>query len=752
MAGAGETHSEFSGRAEHAVQARDVSGGVHFYGAGLVRPVPRELPGPQQEFVDHVDQIKQLNAIADLLGEADYSLTTVLSGTAGVGKTSLALFWAYRERGRFPDGQLYVNLRGYDPGLPVPAAAALDRFLRALGVAAGEIPLDLEARSAAFRSAIAGRRMLIVLDNAVDASHIKDLLPGEPGCLVVVTSRSDLPGLGRAGVHHVPVDVLSDGDAAELFASVTRGQRDLGDQASHAEIVRLCARLPLALRVAAERAVTFPDVPYADIAAQLRDESRLWEALSVEDAGEAANVRAVFAWSYRALSAPTARLFRLLGAGLGPSFSTGAAAALGDLRIAEARTRLGELAKIHLVERRGPDRYEFHDLLRAFAADQVRREDEPAELERAGVRMLSWYLHTAKELSRATGNDSLGLDVGEVPPGLEVPRFPDAAAARAWFTAERANLEAAVTRAAVSGLYDVAWRLPGVLLGVYAKESVIDDWVGTAKVGLAAAVRLGDLAGQAVMSESLGKAYAQSDRFAQSMECQQKSLSLRTELGDVHGQARSLNALGLASWRAGEFAAAGAYYSDAYTLARSIGDRVTCSFVLGNLGELYADMGRAQAAIERLETALALHRELNQELYAADTLAPLSRALLSVGRTEQALAAARESLEIGERLESDVAIARALVELGRALRATGDLDASLDALHRALTHQARLGSVRRMAAILIETAQTFADAGRLEQADACRREAQRLLTAVDEPGDTRATTGGSTGPASSGRV
>ena len=247
MAGAGETHSEFSGRAEHAVQARDVSGGVHFYGAGLVRPVPRELPGPQQEFVDHVDQIKQLSAIADLLGEADYSLTTVLSGIAGVGKTSLALFWAYRERGRFPDGQLYVNLRGYDPGLPVPAAAALDRFLRALGVAAGEIPLDLEARSAAFRSAIAGRRMLIVLDNAVDASHIKDLLPGEPGCLVVVTSRSDLPGLGRAGVHHVPVDVLSDGDAAELFASVTRGQRDLGDQASHAEIVRLWARLPLAL-------------------------------------------------------------------------------------------------------------------------------------------------------------------------------------------------------------------------------------------------------------------------------------------------------------------------------------------------------------------------------------------------------------------------------------------------------------------------------------------------------------------------
>ena len=733
MAGAGETHSEFSGRAEHAVQARDVSGGVHFHGAHLVRPVPRELPGPQQEFVDHIDQVDRLSEIADTLAEVDHSLTAVLSGTAGVGKTSLALFWAYRERGRFPDGQLYINLRGYDPGMPVSAAAALDRFLRALGVAAGEIPLDLEARAAAFRSAVAGRRMLLLLDNAVDAAQIRNLLPGEPGCLVLVTSRSDLPGLGtRAGVHRMPVDVLSDRDAAELFASVTNGHRDLGDQASRTEIVRLCARLPLALRIAAERAVSFPDVPYTDIVAQLRDESRLWEALSVEDAGEAADVRAVFAWSYRALSAPAARLFRLLGTGLGPDFSTGSAAALAGLSVSEARTRLSELAKIHLVERRGPDRYEIHDLLRAFAADQAHREDEPAELQRASGRMLAWYLLAAKELSRATGNDSLGLPAGETPGGLEVPCFPDAAAARTWFRAERANLEAAVARAAASGLDELVWRLPGVLLGVYAKDSMIDDWVGTAGLGLAAARRLGDRAGQAVILESLGKAYAQSDRFAQAMEYQRASLSLRTELGDIRGQARSLNALGLALWRAGEFAAAEAHYADAYTLAESVGDKTTCSFVLANLGELDVDASRPEAAVQRLDAALALHRELGHELYVADALAPLSRALLALGRIEQASAAARESLEIGERLESDVAIARALVELGRALRVAGDLDAALDAFHRALTHQARLGSERRMAAILLETAQTFSDAVRTDQAAVCRREAERLLASVGD--------------------
>ena len=739
MVGTGETHSNFPGRAEQVVQARDISGGVHFHGGGvhLVRPVPRELPGPQQDFVDHDEQVEQLNGIADAIGQVDHSPTAVVSGTAGVGKTSLTLHWAHQARGRFPDGQLYINLRGYDPGAPVPATAALDRFLRALGVAAGEIPLELEARSAAFRSVLADRKMLIVLDNAVDAAHIKDLLPGEPGCLVVVTSRSDLPGLGtRAGVHRVPVDVLSDRDAAELFTSVARGHRDLGDQASRAEIVRLCARLPLALRIAAERAVTFPDVPYVDVVAQLRDESRLWEALSVQDAGEAADVRAVFAWSYRALTAPTARLFRLLGTGLGPGFSTGAAAALSGLRIAEARTRLGELAKIHLVERRGTDRYEFHDLLRAFAADQAHREDEPDELERANVRMLTWYLHTAKELSRATGNDSLGLEVGDVPAELEIPRFPDATEARAWFHAERMNLEAAVSRAAARGLDELAWRLPGVLLGVYAKDSVIDEWVGTSETGLAAARRLQDAAGQAVILESLGKAYAQSDRFTQAMEYQQASLSLRAELGDIRGQARSLNALGLASWRAGEFADAEAYYSRAYTLAESIGDHVTCSFALANLGELDTDTGRFESAVERLEAAIALHRELNQELYAADALAPLSRALLSLGRTGHALAAAQEGLEIGERYESDVAIARALVELGRALRAAGDPEAALDAFHRALNHQQRLGSARRLAAIFIETAQALADVGRAEQARGARHGAEHLLASAGEPDGT----------------
>lgn len=730
MAGAGGTNSDISGRAEHVVQARDVSGGVHFHGAQLTRPVPRELPGPQQKFVDHDEQLAQLNGIADSLDQVDHSLTAVLSGTAGVGKTSLALFWAHRERGRFPDGQLYINLRGYDPGTPVSAVAALDRFLRALGVPAGEIPIELEARSAAFRSAVAGRRILIVLDNAADVSQIRDLLPGEPGCLVLVTSRSDLPGFGsRAGVHRVPIDTLSDLDAAELFASVTRGHRDLGDPSSHAEIVRLCARLPLALRIAAERAVTFPDVPYTDIVAQLRDESRLWEALSIEDEGELADVRAVFAWSYRALSAPAARLFRLLGTGLGPGFATGAAAALGGLTISDARTRLSELAKIHLVERRGTDRYEFHDLLRAFAADQAHREDTPADLERANERMLTWYLHMAKELSCVTGNDSLGLDAGEVPAGLEIPRFPDATAARAWFRAERTNLEAAVARAVASGLDELSWRIPGVLLGVYAKDSMIDGWIGTAELGLAAARRLGDRTGQSVMMESLGKAYAQSDRFAEAVEYQQESLSLRTDLGDVRGQARSLNALGLASWRAGELAAAETYYADAYARADSIGDRVTCSFALANLGELDADAGRLEVAVAHLEAAVALHRELSQELYVADTLAPLSRALLALGLIEQASAAARESLEIGERFESDVAIARALVELGRALRAASDPDAALDAFHRALTHQARLGSARRIAAILIETADTLTDAARTEQAAACRREAERLLSA-----------------------
>jgi len=735
-ADSGETRSVNSGDADLVVQARDVSGGIHIHHRGsAIGAPPRELPGVVRAFINHVVPLARLDEIAVRSEQDAYTPVVVIHGTAGVGKTTTALEWAHRSAraGRFDGGQLYVNLRGYDPGEPVSASAALDKFLRSLGVSSGDIPVDPESRAALYRSRIAGRRLLIVLDNAATVAQIRALLPGTPGCVVLVTSRSELPGLGtREAAHRIGLDVLAESDAITLLESVMQEFRDLDDRGSLTDVVRLCARLPLALRIAAERAVLDPYAPLADIVAELRDESRLWDALTVEDEGESADVRAVFAWSYRALAAPTARLFRLLGSVLGPVFTASAAAALGGLPGAEARSRLGELAKVHLIERRGADRFEFHDLLRAFAAGQAQREDSADEIDQSSDRLLWWYLHSAKAASVALKADSLALEVGEPPDSLEPQRFADPLAARSWFSAERPNLEAAVARASVRGENDLAWRLPGVLLGVYATESTIDDWISTAQIGLAAAERSGDRAGQAVMLESLGKAYAQSDRLDEGFEKQSASLALRTELGDARGQARSLNALGLVHWRAERYGDAKACFERTRDLAESNDDREFVAFALGNLGELAVDAGDPADAVELLDKAIALHRELGRDFYLADASAVLSRAKLRLGLVEEALAAAREGLEIGERHGNDRTITRSLVELARALRASGEPNSAAEAFKRALDHQQRLGSRRQEAAILDETAAVLEDAGRTDQAAQLYRSAQRLHAALGD--------------------
>lgn len=720
----GETRSTDSGGADQVVRARNSPQAV---------TLPRELPGVVRKFVNNLMPLARLDEIALQSDQAAYSPVIVLHGTAGVGKTTTALEWAHRptQGERFDGGQLYVNLRGYDPGQPVSALMALDGFLRSLGVPPAEIPADLESRATLYRSRIAGRRLLIVLDNAATVAQVRALLPGAPGCLVLVTSRSELPGLGtREAAHRVGLDVLDESDAILLLESVMEEFRDLGDRRALVEVVRLCARLPLALRIAAERAVLDPYAPLAGIVAELRDESRLWDALTVEDEGDAADVRAVFSWSYRALPAPTARLFRLLGKAFGPSFSVSAAAALSGLSSVQARGRLGELAKVHMIERRGADRFEFHDLLRAFAADQAEREETAGELDQSTERLLRWYLHSAKALSVALDGDSLALDAGELPDSVEPQRFDGELAARSWFYTERANLTAAVARAAVSGKSDIGWRLPGVLLGVYETESAIDDWISTALTGLAAAESGGDRAGQAVMLESLGKAYAQSDRLVEAVEKQSAALALRVELDDMRGQARSSNALGLVHWRAERYDEAKACFERTRSLAESTGDRAFIAFALANLGELAVDADDPADAVGKLELAIALHRELGHEFYLADALAPLSRAKLKLGLIDDALAAAREGLEISEHRENDITSARTLIELGRALRASGDPNAAVEVFKRALDHQQRLGSQRREAEILEETAAALEDCGRTDQAAQLYRSAQRLYVAL----------------------
>lgn len=336
--------------------------------------VPRQLPAAIAHFVGRTGELMHLTGLLeDAAGTAGTVMISAIGGTAGVGKTALAVYWAHQVADRFPDGQLYVNLRGFDPsGTPVTPAKAVRRFLGALGVTVTGIPADLDARADLYRSMLASRRMLIVLDNARDPAQVRPLLPGSPGCLVVVTSRNQLTSLVAAeGAWPLTLDVLTGAQAWELLARRLGTERIARQPQPLGELIRLCARLPLALSLAAACAATRPCLPLTALAAELKDEQR---RLDVLDAGDpAASLRAAFSSSYRSLSGPAARMFRLLGVHPGPDISAPAAASLAGIPLPQARDALRELAQGHLLAEHTPGRFAFHDLLRAYAAGQAQK-------------------------------------------------------------------------------------------------------------------------------------------------------------------------------------------------------------------------------------------------------------------------------------------------------------------------------------------------------------------------------------------
>lgn len=387
--------SVLSGSAANAVLAGAIDGGIHFHDSARQDLRPRQIPRSIRSFVNQERALGELAESSIVTASGEFQDSVVLiTGTAGVGKTSLAIRWAHENSALFPDGQLYLNMRGFDPSEPADPLDALTRVLPALGVPASAIPDDLEAAAARLRTELADRRMLLLLDNVATVRQVRPLLPGNARCMLLTTSRNNLPGLiSRDGARRIELALFAPDDAILLLRSLLSRFRAMDDEAGLRELAALCARLPLALRVAAERAIERPRDSLLDLAEELRAESSLWQSLSAADE-EGDSIRAVFSWSYRALASSAARTFLMLGLHPGQEIGIAAAAALVGIPAAAAREELDRLVDAHMVESVARGRYQLHDLLRAYAVEQVAMEPQ-ADRVAAVEREVAWYAYSA---------------------------------------------------------------------------------------------------------------------------------------------------------------------------------------------------------------------------------------------------------------------------------------------------------------------------------------------------------------------
>ncbi len=572
--------------------------------------VPAELPHDVPGFAGRVGELARLHALLPSAQEQRAANTVVISaigGAAGIGKTALAVHWAHQVKDRFPDGQLYVNLHGFDHDRPpLKAGEALELLLRSLGLAASEIPANDEAQARVYRTLLADRRMLVLLDNAASAEQVRPLLPSSPSCRVVVTSRNRLGDLvAHDGAHALPLDLLQPDEASALLSRTLGADRVAADERAVDELIRLCGSLPLALRVAAARLASDPGLRTAEMVTEMAEGKRL-EALEPEG-GDNSPLRAAFSVSYRSLAPGARRLFRLLGLFPGTEFTAEVAAALLDARLPQARRLIGALAAAHLIEPAAAGQYRFHDLLREYAQERALEEETAADRDGALERLLIWYLHAARAASgtwlfpelpcELRANDQQGL--------------PSAVEATVWLETERANLLAVIKHAAGHGPRPISWHLASVLFGNFWLHLPRATWRSISQIVLHAAEAEGDPYGAAVMHQALGVIGWDWGHAREAMEHNARATDISRELAWPEGEAAALGGQGFVAWSMARLGRAHGHFTTALRITRDIGNRHVEAFGLVGLGMVYRDLGRLRESADHLELAISRSGELS---------------------------------------------------------------------------------------------------------------------------------------------
>jgi tetratricopeptide (TPR) repeat protein len=645
--------NDFSGSAQFVVQAGSITGDITVGGLSVWIP-PRQLPPASRSFVGREEQLAVLDQA--LLPGPQASGIAVITGGPGTGKTELALQWAYRSVDAFGDGLIYCDLQGWGMQSPIPPDAALADVLVSLGTRPADLPDSLAGRAALFRSRVAGRKLLLLVDNVRSAADVRSLMPGVPGCSVLVTSRQALPSLViQQGATPVVLGELNTTEAVELLTRFTSAHADQQDLVTLAE---LCGRLPLALVIVAERLVARLATA-ATVVAELSEERERFTRLRSTDEGS--DVETVFSWSYGLLDDLSRRVFVAVGVFPGKSFTPPLVAAIGGISVQDATFGLRRLAAAHLLAEASENQFQAHDILRLFASQMAQRELGDAGVLVGRTRLFGYYLHGVRRADELIAPGRFRTVVDEADNELAIrlmPEFEDPVHALRWLDRERLNV-AAACRLDDPALDRYRWQLVQLYRGYYFLTKRLDGWLEMQHLGVAAAVRSGDKHGEALVRSDLGLVLEELGDPAGALEAFDRAASLFDELGDDHGRHTMMGRKARILRLRGEPRAAIALLERALVFYRTAGRRRNTAITLRSIALSEASLGEADTAAARLREASLICVEDALELEGAMTQNSLG-AVLAAGKPAEAEHAYRSAHQMANACGASYEGARAL--------------------------------------------------------------------------------------------